>query len=109
MTSFAEADFEPACRAGLARLARWAYLGRLDDRSPCCLAATIRRLAPVLAGKTDAQVLALFATLSVEVLVADSLAAGTAPDCELQDGMDAATAQLRVDCTLAALVPSEAL
>lgn len=107
--SFAETTFLPACRDLLVRHARWAYLGRLAHLSERCLACTIRRLAPALAGKTDEEVLALFATLCVEVLVADTLADSALPGCEMQGDLDAATAQLRVDCTLAALVPGEAL
>lgn len=107
--SFAETEFKPALRQGLTRLARWAYLGLLTHLSERCLANTIRRLAPALAGKTDEEVMALFATLCVEVLVADTLADSALPGCEMQGDLDAATAQLRVDCTLAALVPGETL
>jgi hypothetical protein len=91
------------------RLARRAYLGRLEHLSDCCVAATIRRLAPALVGKSDEEVLVLFGTLCVEVLAVDTLAANTLPGCEMQGDLDAATAQLQVDCTLAALVPGEAL
>lgn len=107
MTSFAEAEFKPACRAGLVNMARQVLLGRVSHLSDSWLAGVVRRLAPVLAGKPDAEVLVIFGGLCLEVLIVDTFAAGELPCCELTDELDAASAQLMLDCTLAALVPGE--
>lgn len=109
MTSFADAEFKPACRAGLTRLARWAYLGRLDNWSACCLAGSVRRLAPVLADATDEQVLTAFGELCVDVLTVESLRGGLLPGCAMAGDLEIEAAQMRLDCTLAALVPGESL
>jgi hypothetical protein len=109
VTSFAETNVKPAFRAYLVRLARRAYLGRLDRLSEHCLACTIRRLAPALADASDEQALAAFGVLCVDVLTVDTLASGGIPGCAMAGEAEIAYAQLRLDCTLAALVPGEAL
>lgn len=109
MTSFAETNVKPAFRAYLVRLARRAYLGRLENLSECCVAGTIRRLAPALAEASDEEVLAAFGELCVDVLVFDSLKGGGLPGCEMAGELEIEAAQLRLDCTLAALVPGEML
>jgi len=111
--SFAEAAFKPACRAYLVRLARRAYLGRLAHLSERCLACTIRRLAPALADGSDHDVLTEFGRLICEVAILDMVQADAAFWCPLMDTTDPeealAVAQLRLDCTLTALVPEETL
>lgn len=107
--SFAESTFLPACRKQLERLARWAYLGRLEHFSGHHVACMIRRLAPVLAEESDVEVMRAFGVLCVDVLIVESLAAGELPDCAMVGEAEIEAARLRVDRTLAALVPGEAL
>lgn len=107
--SFAETEFLPACRKQLERLARWAYLGRLAHFSDHLVACMIRRLAPVLADASDVEVLGAFGVLCVDVLMAETLTAGELPGCAMAGEAEIEAARLRVDCTLAALVPGEAL
>jgi hypothetical protein len=109
VTSFAETNAKPAFRAELAHLARQSYLGHMDHLSERCIAGTIRRLAPVLAEATDEQALAAFGVLCVDVLVLDSLKGGELPGCAMAGELEIEAAQLRLDCTLATLVPGEML
>ncbi len=117
MTSFAETEFKPACRAQLERLATWQISGRLISQRPCCLAYSLRDLAPALAGQDDETVIRAFDELVEAVYKRDAFAAGTASWCELipeatgsdRDDQALKAAQDLVDCTLAALVPGESL
>jgi phage tail tape-measure protein len=109
MTSFAETKFIPACRTQLARYARWENAGHLDRWTDESLAVRLRLLAPTLADLTTTAVLDVFAVLCDEVAELDALGD---PIMRLALGdaeAEADAAQLRVDCTLAALVPGEAL
>jgi hypothetical protein len=111
--SFAEAEFFPACRKQLVREARWSIEGRLTHLSERGLVDIIRRLAPALADASDHDVLTAFGQLICEVVMLDMVQADAAFWCALMDTDDPAealtTAQMRLDCTLAALVPGEAL
>ncbi len=111
--SFLEATYLPACRDLLVRHARWAYLGRLAHLSERCLACTIRRLAPALTGTSDHDVLTAFGRLVCEVVILDMVTGNAAFWCAFMDTTDPeeaeAAAQMRLDCTLATLVPGEAL
>lgn len=115
--SFAEIAFVPAVRAQLERLATWQISGRLADRQSCCLARDVRDLAPGLAGQDDAATLRAFDELVEAVYLRDGFANGTVSWCELipeatgaeRDDQALKAAQDLVDCTLAALVPEEAL
>jgi hypothetical protein len=111
--SFAEEMFKPSCRKQLVTLARQSIHGRLAHLSDSCLACTIRRLAPALTDTSDHDVLTTFGHLVCEVVILDMLKADGAFWCAFMDTTDPdealAAAQLRLDCTLAALVPGEAL
>ncbi len=111
--SFAETTFLPACRKQLVRDARWSLDGRLAHLSERGLVGTIRRLAPALTTASDHDVLTAFGQLICEVMILDLVQADAVFWCALMDTTDPdealAAAQLRVDCTLAALVPGESL
>jgi len=113
MTSFAEAEFFPACRKQLVREARWSIGGHLAHLSERGLVDTIRRLAPALTDASDHDVLTTFGQLICEVVMLDMIQADAMFWCTLMDTDDPAealaAAKLRLDCTLATLVPGEGL
>jgi len=114
VTTFDETTFKTALRKQLVREARWSIEGRLAHLSERALAKTIRLLAPALADSSDHQVLTAFGQLICEVAILDAIQGTSGPFwCALMDATDPAgaleAAQLRLDCTLAALVPGEAL
>ncbi len=112
MTSFAETEFKPACRAQLERLATWQISGRLISQRPCCLAYGLRDLAPALAGLDDEAVIRAFDELVEAVYVRDGFANNTASWCELipeatgsdRDGQALKAAQDLVELTLDSLM-----
>lgn len=110
--SFAETTFLPACRKQLVRHARWSIDGHLSHLSERGLVETIRLIAPALADASHHDVLTEFGRLVCEVAILDMATDDAAFWCALMDTTDPAealaAAQLRVDCTLAALVPGEA-
>lgn len=112
MAAYTEADLLAARRTQLVRLARWAQLGRLAHLPTCCVARTLRLVAPSLSGQSDHDVMTAFGTLCVEVLIVDGLTTGGPAWCSLMQAGDPAealaAAQLKLDCTLAALVPEGA-
>jgi hypothetical protein len=113
MTTFDETTFKTALRKQLVREARWSIEGRLAHLSERALAQTIRLLAPALTDSTDHQVLTAFGQLICEVAILDAIQGSGTFWCALMDATDPAgalaAAQLRLDCTLAALVPGESL
>ncbi len=113
MTSFAEAEFLPACRKQLVRQARWSIDGHLSHLSERGLVDLVRLLAPGLTDSSDHDVLTAFGQLICEVMILDLVKDDAMFWCALMETTDRdealAAAQLRVDCTLAALVPGEAL
>jgi hypothetical protein len=113
MTSFAETTFLPACRKQLVRHARWSVDGHLSHLSERGLVDLVRLIAPGLTNASDHDVLTAFGQLICEVAILDMATDDAAFWCALMDTTDPdealAAAQLRVDCTLTALVPGEAL